>query len=86
MFPYVRFYFIVSLKSNFFDVPKLSEFLKIHKICGESFFIIRTGYINYANIKTREILYHFKGFVKKSKQILFLLQKMLNKHKFPINL
>ena len=43
----------------------MSKLLKILKICGESFFIFRMGYINYANIKTRAIVYHFKEFVKK---------------------
>ena len=75
VFLYVRFYLIVSLKSIFFDAPRLSKFLKIPKISGESFFIIIMGYINYANIKTRVIVYHFKGFVKKHKQILFFTSK-----------
>ena len=34
-------------------------------MCGGSFFIIRMGYINYANIKTSAIVYYFKKFVKK---------------------
>ena len=62
----VRFYPIVSLKSNFFDMPKLSKVLKIPKICGESFFIIRMGYINYAKIITCAIVYDFQGFVEKT--------------------
>ena len=75
VFFYVRFYLIVSLKSIFFDVPELSKFLKIPKICGKSFFIIRMAYINYANIKTRAIVYHFKGFVKNNKKSLFFTSK-----------
>ena len=75
VFLYVIFYVIVSLKSNFFDVPKLPKFLKIPKICGESFFIIRMEYINYANIKTYAIVYHFKGFLKKTKKLLFFASK-----------
>ena len=43
----------------------MSKLLKISKICGERIFIFRMGYINYANIKTRAIVYHFKEFVKK---------------------
>ena len=34
-------------------------------MCGGSFFIIRMGHINYANIKTSAIVYYFKEFVKK---------------------
>ena len=56
-------------------MPNLSKFLKIPRICGESFFIIRMGYIIYANTKTRAIVYHFKRFVKKIKQILFFTSK-----------
>ena len=51
-------------------------------MCGGSFFIIRMGHINYANIKTSAIVHYFKEFVKKKKKkkkkkSYFSLQKML---------
>ena len=46
-------------------------------MCGGSFFIIRMGHINYANIKTSAIVHYFKEFVKKKKKkkILFFNSK-----------
>ena len=47
-------------------------------MCGGSFFIIRMGHINYANIKTSAIVHYFKEFVKKKKKkkSYFSLQKI----------